>query len=75
MKRKIDKERMTAATLKPRPLNLFLGAALLALACLPASAWEDRDKDGHYQQVNLVSDLPGVAILHRPRWKERQAVR
>jgi uncharacterized protein (TIGR03118 family) len=63
MKNKIDKKTTMAATLKRRPANLFLAVALLTLAGMPASAWEDRDKDGGYQQVNLVSDLPGVALL------------
>jgi uncharacterized protein (TIGR03118 family) len=35
---------------------------MVALACLSASA-EDHGKDGHYRQINLVSDLPGVAQL------------
>ncbi len=42
-----------------RRLSLLLPTTLLALACLcsPARA------DDHYQQINLVSDLPGVAQI------------
>jgi uncharacterized protein (TIGR03118 family) len=44
-----------------------VAAAVVTLACMPASAWEDRDKgrdrDGDYRQTNLVSNLPGVALL------------
>jgi uncharacterized protein (TIGR03118 family) len=47
-------------------LELCLAAALLALAWLPASAGENKDRNGRYQQVNLVSDLPGVALLQDP---------
>ena len=61
MKEKITKETTMAAIF--RRLGLFLAAALLTLACMPASAWGDRDRDGEYQQTNLVSDLPGVALL------------
>jgi uncharacterized protein (TIGR03118 family) len=43
--------------------GLCLAMALLPLACLPAAAWEGGDRDGDYQQMNLVSDLPGVAML------------
>jgi uncharacterized protein (TIGR03118 family) len=61
MKEKITKETTMAAIF--RRLGLFLAAALLTLACMPASAWGDRDRDGEYQQTNVVSDLPGVALL------------
>ena len=61
MKEKITKETTMAAIF--RRLGLFLAAALLTLACMPASVWGDRDRDGEYQQTNLVSDLPGVALL------------
>ena len=47
----------------PHRLGLCLAVALLALAGGPASAWDDRQKNDDFQQVNLVSDLPGVAIL------------
>ncbi len=44
-----------------RPLRLLvLAAMVVALASLSAVA-EEHGKDGHYRQVNLVSDLPGVA--------------
>jgi uncharacterized protein (TIGR03118 family) len=46
-----------------RRSGLCLAAALLTLASMPASAWDGRDRNDDYQQVNLVSDLPGVAML------------
>jgi uncharacterized protein (TIGR03118 family) len=61
MKEKLRKETTITATL--RRLGLLLAAALLTLTCRPASAWEARDRDGDYQQTNLVADLPGVALL------------
>jgi uncharacterized protein (TIGR03118 family) len=63
MTSKIDKQRTRETTFKLCRLDLFLAGALLTLAYVPAFAWQDRDKDGQYQQVNLVSDLPGVALL------------
>jgi uncharacterized protein (TIGR03118 family) len=63
MKSKMSNETsMTAISILHR-LGLFLAAALLALACRQASAWGDGDRDGAYQQTNLVADLPGVALL------------
>ena len=63
MKNKISNHiTMTAISTLRRP-SLFLAAALLALAGMPASAWADRDRDGEYRQTNLVADLPGVALL------------
>jgi len=65
MKRTISKESTAEATL--RRVGACLGAALLALACMPASAggdWgRDGDRDGAYEQTNLVADLPDVALL------------
>jgi uncharacterized protein (TIGR03118 family) len=44
--------------------NLLLSATLATLACAALSAKADWDDIGsHYQQINLVSDLPGVAQL------------
>ena len=63
MKDNISKETMMTATQTLRHLGLYLVAALVTLACMPASAWDDRGRADDYQQVNLVSDLPGVAIL------------
>ena len=63
MKDNITKETMMTATQTLRHLGLYLTAALVTLACMPASAWDDRGRADDYQQVNLVSDLPGVAIL------------
>ena len=57
MKNKINKETpITATATRPRP-SLLVSAALLAMACMASSV----KADGAYQQVNLVSDLPGVA--------------
>jgi uncharacterized protein (TIGR03118 family) len=45
-----------------RRLRLLLSTTLAAIACLPVVAKADRDDDaGSYKQINLVSDLPGVA--------------
>jgi uncharacterized protein (TIGR03118 family) len=63
MKVKASSE-MTVMTINVvRRLGLFLAAAFIGLAGMPASAGNGRDKNDDYQQVNLVSDLPGVAIL------------
>src|ERR1039458_9471654 len=61
MKEKISSE--TTMTVTARHLGRFLAAGLLTLACMPVSAHGDRDRDGAYQQTNLVADLPGVALL------------
>src|ERR1043166_10105494 len=45
-------------------LSLAGAAALLACICLPAEAKDQSDKAEHYQQVNLVSDQPNVAMVH-----------
>lgn len=42
---------------------LFVIAALAMLDCQAAPAKPPKDNENHYQQVNLVSDLPGVALL------------
>src|ERR1035438_9134730 len=60
MKEKITKETTMAAIF--RRLGLFLAAALLTLACMPASAWGDGDRDGEYQQTNLVSDRKSTRL-------------
>jgi uncharacterized protein (TIGR03118 family) len=39
------------------------GLCASALAVMPSQARENHGGDGRYQPVNLVSDLPGVAIL------------
>ena len=61
MKEKISSE--TTMTVTARHLGRFLAAGLLTLACMPVSAHGDRNRDGAYQQTNLVADLPGVALL------------
>src|ERR1019366_4058635 len=61
MKRTISKETKIDQTL--RRVGGCLVAALLTLACRPASAGWDRDRDGEYVQTNLLSDPPGVARL------------
>jgi uncharacterized protein (TIGR03118 family) len=43
-----------------RCLRLVTAAVLLALVCLPALA-RDSEHSRHYQETNLVSDIPGVA--------------
>ena len=50
-------------------LNLLLTTAVATLTCLPVFATDrsrDHDQDDeetHYQQINLVSDISGVAQL------------
>jgi uncharacterized protein (TIGR03118 family) len=63
MKNKLSNETRVTSIITLRRLRLFLAAALLTLACTPASAGGGRERDGAYQQTNLVSDLPGVALL------------
>src|SRR5215813_6032530 len=51
-----------AATSACGRMSLLASVALTTLASLPASAWAERSDDGdHYQQINLVSDIAGVA--------------
>jgi uncharacterized protein (TIGR03118 family) len=62
MKNNLRKE----TTITPRRLSLFILAALFTLsgASAPADHGKGRrHKANHYQQVNLVSDLPGVAAV------------
>ncbi|MCX6922423.1 MAG: TIGR03118 family protein [Verrucomicrobia bacterium] len=63
MKTNISTETTMTAALTLRRPGLVLAAALLTLASMPASARDGGDRDGGYQQTNLVSDLPGVAVL------------
>src|ERR1039458_1716074 len=70
-------EGLVTSAVTLRRLGLLLMAALLTLACTPAFArgGKDRGGDGHgdggrggdqdgtYRQTNLVSNLPGVALL------------
>jgi uncharacterized protein (TIGR03118 family) len=44
-------------------LSLCVSAALFTLACVSSSAKDGQEKANHYRQINLVSDLPGVAAL------------
>ena len=46
-----------------KAFGLLGPTAVVALACLPAVARDDHDRDGRYQQVNLVSDVPGLAMI------------
>lgn len=45
-----------------RRLKMLTGAMLLGLACLPLAA-KDHDRAAHYEQINLVADVPGVALV------------
>ena len=68
MKNKIT-EPAKIMTHAKRGLNLFLTASIVTLAGLPVFATDhsgERDQDDeqtHYQQINLVSDISGVAQL------------
>jgi len=44
-------------------LMMALGLFFVLLAPAIASAKEHEDKDGFYQQINLVSDIPGMATF------------
>src|SRR5438128_9700804 len=47
----------------PRLMMSFIAAALYALVLIPSPARAGHDGDTRYRQINLVSDLPGVALL------------
>jgi uncharacterized protein (TIGR03118 family) len=52
-----------------RPTLLIAVGAMLAVSCVaaaPASAESRHGRDDGYQQINLVSDVPGAAQLHDP---------
>lgn len=55
------------AFLKQPHTKLVLAAAMAVIACMPlvvnANDREDDDNETHYQQINLVSDISGVAQL------------
>ena len=59
MKRNQSQSDITAVATLQR-LRRVTAATLLALVCLPALA-RDSEHSLHYQQTNLVSDIPGVA--------------
>jgi uncharacterized protein (TIGR03118 family) len=63
MKNDLSKETTVTSTLTLRRLGLCLASASLTLACVSASARGEGGRDGEYRQTNLVSDLPGVALL------------
>jgi uncharacterized protein (TIGR03118 family) len=63
MKNDLSKETTVTSTLTLRRLAFCLAAASLALAGVPAPAWGEGGNAGEYRQTNLVSDLPGVALL------------
>jgi len=53
----------TTAALTVLGQGLCALAMLIALASMPSPAQSPQDQPNHYRQVNLVSDLPGVALL------------
>ncbi len=57
MLKNLSKKKMMSAARTTRCLGWFVSAAVLM------SAWSSRAKDPRYEQVNLVSDQPGVALL------------
>jgi uncharacterized protein (TIGR03118 family) len=59
---KKNKAKNTTASVMSAPLSLFAIAAATVLAAFPASA-KNPNATQHYVQVNLVSDLPGVAQI------------
>jgi uncharacterized protein (TIGR03118 family) len=62
MKNKIDHRRSLPTTRPPGIPGLVLAAALV-LTVSSASAWDGLQGNDDYQRMNLVSDLPGVALL------------
>ncbi len=68
MKSKIAKPTKTITPVK-NGLSLLLTTAVAMLACLPVFATDrsrehdQDDEETHYQQINLVSDISGVAQL------------
>jgi len=52
----------TTAALTVLGQGLCALAMLIALASMPSPAQSPQDQPNHYRQVNLVSDLPGVAL-------------
>jgi uncharacterized protein (TIGR03118 family) len=60
MKDKVNKAMTTTSTPKPFTQSQRLWVTLLTLACVPSIVKADHT-ERHYQQINLVSDLPGVA--------------
>ena len=68
MKNKMT-EPTKAMTPAKRGLSLLLTTSVATLACLPAFAMDysnehdQDDEETHYQQINLVSDISGVAQL------------
>src|SRR5882724_2894229 len=66
MKEMIRKKIKLAGTPASHRRSLAICATVLALASLPSLAKAGQDNNGqadHYQQVDLVSDLPGIAQL------------
>ena len=63
MKSNIYEEGTTPTTPVLRRFSLGGTAAILALACLSASARDGNRGTDDYVQTNLVSDQPGVALL------------
>jgi uncharacterized protein (TIGR03118 family) len=63
MKGNISKNTITIATPKILRGSLFVLVLLLALVCISSFAKDHKNRANRYQQVNLVADLPGVALL------------
>ena len=59
----LSKETTVTSTPTLRRLGMCLAAASLTLGFVPSSARGDGDRSSDYRQTNLVSDLPGVALL------------
>jgi len=60
---KINKAKNTTASVMPTSLSLLAVAAAITLTVAPSSAKDNPNKTEHYVQVNLVSDLAGVAQI------------
>src|SRR5262245_24284677 len=61
---KTDTMKMKTVTAAPATCRAsLLVSALAILVCVTSLAKENGSRTEHYVQVNLVSDLPGVALL------------
>lgn len=63
MRKNANKESAATMPRMARNLGLFGAAALMALACISSPANDHQEAPDDLRQTNLVSNLPGVALL------------
>src|SRR5215475_900599 len=61
MKKKIVQETITSNRAAAMRSSLLLSASLALATCIPSVAKADQEDDTHYRQINLVSDISGIA--------------